>query len=159
MQKLHTVPEYPVCERQITRMIAGSPHRSIYMTMPDLKIPGIEVPFPFDKKYSEILINIFNARVDLQKRANQKLLELHRLGKHHPEPSKIRESLGASPEKDLSPAQLAQASGFSKMTITRHCHSGIIKANRTSGGHWKIPIAEGVKYLNERNIPLPPDFS
>lgn len=58
-----------------------------------------------------------------------------------PKASLVRESLKIA-EKPLTPTKFAKYVGVSFMTIIRDCKKGIIKAERTSGGHYKIPHSE-----------------
>jgi hypothetical protein len=58
-----------------------------------------------------------------------------------PNASLVRDSLKLS-EKPLTPTKFAKFVGVSFMTIIRDCKKGIIKSERTSGGHYKIPHAE-----------------
>ncbi len=58
-----------------------------------------------------------------------------------PDASLVRESLKVA-EKPLTPTKFAKYVGVSFMTIIRDCKKGIIKSERTSGGHFKIPHSE-----------------
>jgi excisionase family DNA binding protein len=58
-----------------------------------------------------------------------------------PEASLVRESLKIA-EKPLTPTNFAKYVGVSFMTIIRDCKKGLIRAERTSGGHYKIPHSE-----------------
>jgi excisionase family DNA binding protein len=58
-----------------------------------------------------------------------------------PEASLVRESLKVA-EKPLTPTKFAKYVGVSFMTVIRDCKKGIIKSERTSGGHFKIPHSE-----------------
>ncbi len=48
--------------------------------------------------------------------------------------------------QNLSPTQFAKFVGISPRTITRDCAKGIIRASRTTGGHYKIPVAQLALY-------------
>ena len=46
----------------------------------------------------------------------------------------------------LTPRQLAQAFGVSEASIKRWCDRGVIRAERTEGGHRRIERSEAVAY-------------
>ena len=58
-----------------------------------------------------------------------------------PEASLIRTSVQMS-EKPLTPTKFAKYVGVSYRTIIRDCEKGLIHAERTTGGHYKIPHSE-----------------
>ena len=62
-----------------------------------------------------------------------------------PEASLVRESLKIA-EKPLTPTKFAKYVGVSFMTIIRDCKKGLIQAERTTGGHYKIPHSEIALY-------------
>lgn len=148
MQKLHTISEYPLVERQVTRIIDGTPVRDILISIPDLTL-SISVHYPQGMSFAELFRKVQSAKAKLLNKGIKKLYEIHSLGKHHPNPSHIRSSISETLEKDLTPSQLAKAKGVSKMTVTRHCKNGIIDAIQTKGGHWRISVSEAQKYLEE----------
>jgi excisionase family DNA binding protein len=45
-------------------------------------------------------------------------------------------------EKPLTPTKFAKYVGVSYRTIIRDCEKGLIHAERTTGGHYKIPHSE-----------------
>ncbi|MEM7480220.1 MAG: B12-binding domain-containing protein [Acidobacteriota bacterium] len=54
----------------------------------------------------------------------------------------------------LSPRDLAEAIGVSESSIKRWADDGVIQAERTAGGHRRIPITEAVRYLRESRATL-----
>lgn len=62
-----------------------------------------------------------------------------------PDASLIRDSLKIA-ERPLTPTKFAKYVGVSYRTIIRDCEKGLIKAERTSGGHYKIPHSEIALY-------------
>lgn len=53
---------------------------------------------------------------------------------------------------NLSPRQLAQATGVSESTIKRWVDGGRLKASRTAGGHRRIDVDEAVRFLRRHGI-------
>ena len=49
----------------------------------------------------------------------------------------------------LTPRELAQAIAVSESSVKRWVDDGTIAANRTAGGHRRIPIAEAVRYIRD----------
>jgi excisionase family DNA binding protein len=58
-----------------------------------------------------------------------------------PEASLVRDSLKVA-ERPLTPTKFAKYVGVSYRTIIRDCEKGLIRSERTSGGHYKIPHSE-----------------
>ena len=54
----------------------------------------------------------------------------------------------------ISPRELANAIGVSESSIKRWVDSGVVHADKTAGGHRRIPIAEAVRFLRERQLTL-----
>lgn len=133
MNKLPSAFNYPVVLRQHLNFIT--------ISVPDLNITLIEdLPenLSLNKDYvTRIGIKVAEAWLKSQKIIKDKL----EAKKYLPEASLTKSSLQVSP-KDLSPSQFAKLVGLSPRTITRDCAKGLIRAKRTSGGHYKIPLAQ-----------------
>ena len=54
----------------------------------------------------------------------------------------------------LSPKELAQAIGVSESSLKRWVDEGVIAANRTSGGHRRIPRNAALAFVRQRGYPL-----
>lgn len=54
----------------------------------------------------------------------------------------------------LSPRELAQAVGVSESSLKRWADEGLVHVLRTAGGHRRIPIAEAVRFIRERRLPV-----
>ena len=54
----------------------------------------------------------------------------------------------------ISPRELADAIGVSESSIKRWVDSGVVNADKTAGGHRRIPISEAVRFLRERRLTL-----
>ena len=52
----------------------------------------------------------------------------------------------------LTPKELALAIGTSESSIRRWVDSGAVKLSRTVGGHRRIPVAEAIRFIRERNV-------
>lgn len=55
-------------------------------------------------------------------------------------------------KKNLSPRQLARATGVSESTIKRWVDDGRLEATRTVGGHRRIDVEEAVRFLRKNQI-------
>lgn len=55
-------------------------------------------------------------------------------------------------KKNLSPRQLARATGVSESTIKRWVDDGRLQATRTVGGHRRIDVEEAVRFLRQNQI-------
>ncbi len=49
----------------------------------------------------------------------------------------------------LSPAEFAEALGISESSARRLADSGVLRIERTQGGHRKIPVSEAIRYVRE----------
>jgi excisionase family DNA binding protein len=133
MKKRPSPFHYPVVLRQ---------HMSfLTISVPDLGISLIE-ELPenqiLNKDYiSKIGLKVAEAWLKAQKIIQDK----HSVKKYLPTASMTKDSIQKA-EKDLTPTQFASLVGISARTITRDCGKGLIRAKRTSGGHYKIPIAQ-----------------
>ena len=54
----------------------------------------------------------------------------------------------------ISPRELADAIGVSESSIKRWVDGGVVAANKTAGGHRRIPISEAVRFLREKQLTL-----
>lgn len=54
----------------------------------------------------------------------------------------------------ISPRELADAIGVSESSIKRWVDNGVVVANKTAGGHRRIPISEAVRFLREKRLTL-----
>lgn len=54
----------------------------------------------------------------------------------------------------LSPKQVARAIGVSESSLKRWCDQGLIRTVRTVGGHRKMPLAEVLRFVREREQSL-----
>ncbi len=52
----------------------------------------------------------------------------------------------------LSPKQVARAIGVSESSLKRWCDQGLIRTERTAGGHRRLPIDAVVKFLREQGF-------
>ena len=133
MKQPTSVLEYPVVLRKHLTFMT--------ISIPDLGITLVEELPPqkkLNKDYvTKIGIKIAEAWVKAQKIMKDK----SQAKKYLPEASDIRGSL-KKPEKALSPARFAELVGVSKRTIIRDCQKRIIRARQTTGGHFKIPVAQ-----------------
>lgn len=55
----------------------------------------------------------------------------------------------------LSTRQLAQSLGVSESSVKRWVDDGVIAAERTAGGHRRIPIAGAVRFIRGRRLAVP----
>lgn len=113
----------------------------VTISVPDIGITLVEnIPNSnkLDKNYvTKIGMKVAEAWVKTQEIMKKKESSRNPL----PEASLVRESLKIA-EKPLTPTKFAKFVGVSFMTIIRDCKKGIIKSERTSGGHYKIPHSE-----------------
>ena len=56
--------------------------------------------------------------------------------------------------KSLTPKQVARAIDVSESSVKRWCDSGLLRTERTAGGHRRIARSEVVRYLRDRDIDL-----
>lgn len=56
--------------------------------------------------------------------------------------------------KLLSPRDLAQAIGASESSLKRWTDQGLLAVSRTAGGHRRIPLAEAIRFVRSRRLPL-----
>ncbi len=54
-------------------------------------------------------------------------------------------------EQQLTPRQLAQATGVSESSIKRWCDAGVIATVRTAGGHRRIPLHGAMQFLRDHD--------
>jgi excisionase family DNA binding protein len=54
----------------------------------------------------------------------------------------------------LSPKELAQAIGASESTLKRWIDDGKLYAERTVGGHRRVPLIEAVRFIRESEVPI-----
>ncbi|MBX3443578.1 MAG: helix-turn-helix domain-containing protein [Planctomyces sp.] len=54
----------------------------------------------------------------------------------------------------ISPKQVARAIGVSESSLKRWCDCGLIRAERTAGGHRRLPLDSVMSFLRERGIRL-----
>ena len=133
MKKPTSILEYPVVLRKHLNFMT--------ISIPDLGITLVE-ELPKDKKLNKNYVTQIAQKIGAAWVKGQRVLmdkSQHR--KYIPEASDIRSSV-KKPEKDLSPAQFAKLVGVSKETIIRDCKKQLIRARRTSGGHFRIPLAQ-----------------
>ena len=60
--------------------------------------------------------------------------------------------MSADPRTPLSPRQLAAALGASESSVKRWIDGGAIRAERTPGGHRRIPLQEAVRFVRASNL-------
>jgi hypothetical protein len=133
MRKPNSPFQYPVVLRQHLNFMT--------ISVPDLGISLIE-EMPEQKRLNKDYVTRIGLKVAEAWLKAQKIInEKSGAKKFLPYPSMTKESIRA-PEKDLSPQKMAQLVGVSKCTVIRDCKKGIIRSRRTSGGHFKIPVAQ-----------------
>lgn len=54
----------------------------------------------------------------------------------------------------LSPRELATALGVSESSLKRWTDDGLIAADRTAGGHRRIPVAEAIRFVRRSGVPV-----
>ncbi len=133
MKKPSSILEYPVVLRKHLNFMT--------ISIPDLGVTIVE-ELPKDKKLTNNYVTQIGRRIgNVWVKGQRLLLDRSQHKKYVPPASDIRTSL-KKPEKDLSPARFAELVGVSKDTIIRDCKSQIIRARRTSGGHFRIPLIQ-----------------
>jgi excisionase family DNA binding protein len=133
MNKLPSAFNYPVVLRQHLNFIT--------ISVPDLNITLIE-DLPLNLSLNKDYVTRIGMKVAEAWLKSQKILkDKTRANKYLPEASMTKNSLQKA-TKDLSPSQFAKLVGLSPRTINRDCAKGLIRARRTSGGHYKIPLAQ-----------------
>lgn len=133
MKAIKSALQYPVVLRQHLNFLT--------ISVPDLGISLIE-ELPLQQSLNKDYVTRIGAKVAECWLKAQKIMQDKTLGKKYlPAPSITKEALKAA-EKDLSPRAFAQLTGVSTRTITRDCAKGLIRAKRTSGGHYKIPLVQ-----------------
>jgi hypothetical protein len=133
MKKPVSPYQYPVVLRQHLNFIT--------ISVPDLGISLIE-ELPEKNVLTKDYVTRIGLKVAEAWLKSQKIMrDKETARKYLPAASMTRESI-QKPEKDLTPRKFASLVGISTRTITRDCTKGIIRAKRTSGGHYKIPIAQ-----------------
>lgn len=111
------------------------------ISIPDLGITLVE-ELPKDKKLTKNYVTQIGRKIgEAWVKGQRILIEKSQYKKPIPTASDIRSSL-KKPEKDLTPARFAELVGVSKETIIRDCKKGLIKAKRTRGGHFRIPMIQ-----------------
>jgi hypothetical protein len=133
MKKSTSPFQYPVVIRQHLNFIT--------ISVPDLGISLIEEQ-PESNVLNKDYINRIGLKVAEAWLKTQKIIKDKETAKKYlPAASMTKASLQKS-EKDLTPKKFSAIVGISTRTITRDCAKGIIRAKRTSGGHYKIPMAQ-----------------
>lgn len=133
MKKPNSVLDYPLVLRK---------HLN-YMTIsiPDLGITLVE-ELPADKKLTKDYVTQISKRMaEAWIKAQRIIVDKSQHRKHLPAASDIRGSVKKK-EKDLSPSDFSELVGVSKRTIIRDCEKKLIRARRTSGGHYRIPLTQ-----------------
>lgn len=54
----------------------------------------------------------------------------------------------------LTPRELGEAIGVSESSLKRWADAGLVRVSRTAGGHRRIALAEAVRFIRERRLPL-----
>ncbi|MDX1563761.1 MAG: MerR family DNA-binding transcriptional regulator [Phycisphaeraceae bacterium] len=62
--------------------------------------------------------------------------------------------MASKPRTNLSPKELAEAIGVSESSIKRWVDDGLLVAERTAGGHRRIPIAEAARFIRDQQHEL-----
>lgn len=113
----------------------------ITISVPDLGIALVE-NLPNNNKLNKDYVTLIGKKVAEAWVKSQEIMKKKESRRNPlPEASLVRESLKVA-EKPLTPTKFAKFVGVSFMTVIRDCEKGIIKSERTSGGHYKIPHSE-----------------
>lgn len=113
----------------------------ITISVPDLGIALVE-NIPDSNRLDKDYVTRIGKKVAEAWVKSQEIMRKKGSHKNHlPEASLVRDSLKIA-EKPLTPTKFSKYVGVSFMTIIRDCKKGIIKSERTSGGHYKIPHSE-----------------
>lgn len=137
MKKLTSPFEYPVVIRQHLNFIT--------ISVPDLGISLME-ELPQNLTLTKDYVTQIGRKVAEAWLKAQKVIKDKTVAKKYlPLASMTKDAL-KKPEKDLTPSQFASLTGISTRTIIRDCAKGLIRAKRTSGGHYKIPLVQIVLY-------------
>lgn len=113
----------------------------ITISVPDLGIALVE-NIPINNKLDNDYVTRIGKKVAEAWVNSQEIMKKKESRRNPlPEASLVRDSLKVA-EKPLTPTKFAKFVGVSFMTIIRDCKKGIIKSDRTSGGHYKIPHSE-----------------
>lgn len=133
MKRPASVLEYPVVLRKHLNFMT--------ISIPDLGVTLIEELPPSKKLNRDYVTRIAMKITEAWLKAQKIIKDKSEHRKYLPTASDIRTSI-KKPEKDLTPARFAELVGVSKETIIRDCAKKLIRAKRTSGGHYRIPIAQ-----------------
>jgi excisionase family DNA binding protein len=111
------------------------------ISVPDLNITIIE-NLPNSNKLDKSYVTQIGQRVvDAWMKTQAEMKKKEAIQKPMPEASLVKHALKMA-EKALTPTKFAKYVGVSYRTIIRDCEKGFIQAERTSGGHYKIPHSE-----------------
>jgi excisionase family DNA binding protein len=116
-------------------------HDYITFSVPDLNITIFE-NLPKNNILDKDYVTKLGPKLsDLWIKAQEVMKDKESIGATLPDASLIRDSVKIS-ERPLTPTKFAKYVGVSYRTIIRDCEKGLIAAERTSGGHYKIPHSE-----------------
>jgi len=133
MKKPTSPLQYPLVLRQHLNFMT--------ISVPDLGITLVE-DLPPDKLLNKTYVTRIGVRIaEAWLKAQVIMKSKSEANKYLPPASQTKETLKIA-EKDLTPMRFSKLTGVSKNTIIRDCKKGIIRSSKTTGGHFKIPVAQ-----------------
>jgi excisionase family DNA binding protein len=116
-------------------------HDYITFSVPDLNITLYENLPDNNKLGKDYVTKLGKKLADAWLKTQSIMKQKESARAHLPEASLIKNSVKMA-ERPLTPTKFAKYVGVSYRTIIRDCEKGLIHAERTTGGHYKIPHSE-----------------